>query len=736
MSWVTVIWSMLAAACLTLAAVHGLVWWWRRAARASLHFALAAVATAFLAATEIWMMRAETPEQFATALRWLHVPAWALIVALVGFVRLYLRAGRRWLAWTVGGVRTLSLILNFLTGPNLNYREITALRRIPFLGEPVSVGVGVPNPWMLVGQLSLVLLVVFAVDAALMVWRRGDRRQALMLGGGIVFFVSMATGQAILALWGIVPMPITASLFYMGIVAAMGFELSHDVLRAAEISDELRESEQRMTLAAEVANLGIWIRDLARNEVWASEKWRELFGFSPSERLEFADILQRLHPDDREAVGQTLANALERGGGYETEYRIVLPDDRVRWIAARGCVECNGGGKPVLVRGVSQDITARKQSEVALRESEARFRIVADTAPVLIWMSGTDKLCTFFNKGWLDFTGRTFEQELGNGWAEGVHREDFDRCLEIYVNSFDSREPFTMEYRLRRNDGEYRWVFDNGTPRFAADGAFLGYIGSCIDITAQKHAEQETLLLQKEIAHVGRVSMMGQLASALAHEINQPLGAILRNAEAAELFMQHESPDLDEIRAILADIRKDDQRAGTVIDRMRTLLKRHDLDTRTLDVGELVGDVAALVQSDAAERGVKLAVDAPGGLPFVRGDRVHLQQVLLNLILNGMDALNGARREDRRVSVTARRFDGAQTVEIAVSDTGHGIPADKLAHVFEPFFTTKPSGMGMGLPISRTIIEAHGGRLWVENNDGEGATFHFTLPIAEEAPPS
>ena len=257
--------------------------------------------------------------------------------------------------------------------------------------------------------------------------------------------------------------------------------------------------------------------------------------------------------------------------------------------------------------------------------------------------------------------------------------------------------------------------------------------GASRDCTQRKHAEQETLRLRQEIAHVSRVSMMGQLATSLAHEINQPLGAILRNAEAAELFMQHESPDLDEIRAILADIRKDDQRAGTVIDRMRALLKRHDLDTRPLDTGECVGDAAGLVQADAASRNVKLELEVPGDLPLVRGDRVHLQQVLLNLILNGMDALNGAAREDRRVTVSAR-FDGVKTVEFAVRDTGHGIPEDKLAHVFDPFFTTKPNGMGMGLAISRTIIEAHGGRLWAENGADGGAVFRFTLPVVEETP--
>jgi C4-dicarboxylate-specific signal transduction histidine kinase len=281
-------------------------------------------------------------------------------------------------------------------------------------------------------------------------------------------------------------------------------------------------------------------------------------------------------------------------------------------------------------------------------------------------------------------------------------------------------------------DGGMRWIASQGRVEFDAKGQPVLMRCASLDCTARKQAEQEMLLLRQEIAHVGRVSMMGQLASALAHELNQPLGAILRNAEAAELFMENESPDLDEIRAILADIRKDDQRAGSVIDRMRALLKRRDLETRPLGLGELVGDVASLARADAASRQVKLDVDVAGGLPLVRGDRVHLQQVLLNLVLNGMDALNGVSPQDRCVSVTAR-LDGTQTVEIAVSDTGHGIPADKLAHVFDPFFTTKPNGIGMGLPISRTIVEAHGGRLWAENNNGGGAAFRFTLPIAEEA---
>ncbi len=197
-------------------------------------------------------------------------------------------------------------------------------------------------------------------------------------------------------------------------------------------------------------------------------------------------------------------------------------------------------------------------------------------------------------------------------------------------------------------DGEMRWISSNGRVELDANGQPVRIRGASRDITANKQVEQETQLLRREVAHVSRVTMMGQLASALAHEINQPLGAILRNAEAAELFMQDASPDLDEIRAIVTDIRRDDQRAGAVIDRMRGLLKREALNTRALDVGELISDVTALVRVDAAARHVKLEADLPSDLPPVRGDRVHLQQVLLNLILNGMDALNGEPRGSTR----------------------------------------------------------------------------------------
>jgi PAS domain S-box-containing protein len=502
-----------------------------------------------------------------------------------------------------------------------------------------------------------------------------------------------------------------------------------------------------------------------------------------------------------------------------------------------------------LIGEVFVNALTRKLAEDRQRESEARFRIVADSAPVMIWMSGVDKLCTFFNKTWLDFTGRRLEQELGNGWAEGVHRADLQRCLQAYAEAFDARKPFVLQYRLRRNDGEYRWIADNGLPRFDTDGDFAGYIGSCTDFTERKqaeekfrlavetspnaillvdeqgrivmanpqteamfgysaeelggqsmeilvperfrgrhpayrqefhaspqtramgkgrelfarrkdgseveveialnpiHAQDEMLVLativdvterrranlemqtlRQELAHAGRVSMMGQLASSLAHELNQPLGAILRNAEAAELFLKKGNPDLDEVRAILVDIQKDDHRAGDVIDRMRGLLSRRKLERTPMNVRELVDEVLALIRPDAIHRRVHLSSEVPGNLGPVLVNRVHLQQVLLNLLLNAMDAMSETPQQERQLVVTAQQADG-QWIEVCVRDTGPGIPEARLPSLFEPFYTTKPQGLGIGLPISRTIIEAHGGKLWAENHPERGAMFRFTLPI-------
>lgn len=603
MNWVTIIWTMVSAACLTLAAMHLLVWFNRRTALANLFFSLSAVATAVLAGFELWMMHAETTGEAGLIIRWGHVSFWMVILFLVVFVQLYTRAGRLWLALAVCGLRTLSLILNFTFTPNLNFREITGLRHVQFFGESVSVAVGIPNPWMLVGQTSLVLFLIFLVDITITLWRRGERRSMVLLSSTMAFFVAASLGQFILGFWGVILTPLTPSLFFMGIVASMGIEMIRDTLRAAQLLDELNNKDKWLDLAADSAGVGLWLWDFKTNNIWATERARIIYGFSLNELISYEKFLAKLHPDDLSWVVQAGIKATQEGANFRHDYRIVMPDGNTRWLKVLANTILTPTGVPERMAGLSIDITEQKQILIELQ---------------------------------------------------------------------------------------------------------------------QKH---------DELTHLARVSTMGELASTLAHELNQPLGAILRNAEAAELFLQDQSPDLDELRAILADIRKDDRRACDVIDRMRAMMKQRSTKLSLIDLKSLVDTVILLIQPDADKRHVKLVLDIDSNLPPVYGDRVQLQQVLLNLLINALDALDDSLAEIPLVTVSARAV--VSTVEVAVRDNGAGIAPDQILRVFDPFFSSKLNGLGIGLSISRGIIEAHGGRLLAQNNANGGATFIISLGIAE-----
>jgi len=540
------------------------------------------------------------------------------------------------------------------------------------------------------------------------------------------------------------------------------------------------------------------------------------------------------------------------GGEYENEYRITRPDGSIRWMAGYGRVELDERGKPAFARGVSRDITKRKIAEEELRESDARFRTVADSAPVLIWMSGPEKLRTFFNKGWLDFTGRTMEQELGKGWTEGVHADDLDHCLEVYRNSFNARQPFTMEYRLRRNDGEYRWVLDNGTPRFASDGAFLGYIGSCIGITERKLAEEkfrlvldaapnamimvdsagvinfanapaatvfgyslseligrpiETLIPERfrdrhagyrkgfhsepssramgagrdlfgrrkdgsefpvevglnpihtteglsvlasvidisarkqaelehqrqnmELARVGRVAVMGELAASLAHEVNNPIGAIVTNASAAQRSIAAGKIGTEELTELLTDIVADGRRAGEVIQGIRNMVRKRKPRRALIQIGDTIRELLRIVHADAIGREIEVTAEVDSDTGQVWGDPVQILQVLLNLAINSFEAMTAVPPDARRLAIHAG-CDGSGDILVSMRDSGPGFPSGMVEQLFEPFFSTKAEGTGMGLAISRSIIEAHGGTLSGENCDNGGTCFTVHLPRAKE----
>ncbi len=361
---------------------------------------------------------------------------------------------------------------------------------------------------------------------------------------------------------------------------------------------------------------------------------------------------------------------------------------------------------------------------------DVRFCEVMNAAPVMIWVSGKDKGCVWFNQPWLTFTGRSMAQEVGNGWTEGVYRGDFDRCLKVYTSHFDARSAFRMHYRLRRHDGEYRWIDDTGVPRYAHDDTFLGFIGSCVDV--HEHLKTQTELRRRvlEIAKLNRQADAAAVAASIAHEINQPLAAMVARSEAGLLALASgKTLDANKLRQILKGIVSDGQRTGKIIRSIRSIFKNEPRIGTPLSVNELILDVLALIEPELQSHQITVQTTLNDALPQMLGDRVQLQQVILNLINNAIEAMNTV-ADDSRVLHLKTELEDAKNIRITVQDSGRGIDAEHIERIFDRFFSTKSQGMGMGLSICRSIVEAHGGHLWAEAGVHRGSVFLISLPTA------
>jgi signal transduction histidine kinase len=491
-SWVTVTWLLVASASLTLSVEH-LVIGVRRRHTANLAFVATGLSVVAIAGFELALMRAATPAGYGELVRWMHLPIFVLVVSLVLFVRTFFRAGRFGLAVAVVVTRTAALIVNFLHAPNLNFAEITRLRRVPFLGDTVSVAEGIPSRWSRLGELSSVLLLIFLLDAVATVWRRGERRRAVTVGGSVTFFVLLAAGHTALVHAGILSWPYVISLSFLGIVAAMAYELVLDVMRGDHLEAELRLQE-----------------------------------------------------------------------------------------------------------------------------------------------------------------------------------------------------------------------------------------------TARHAAEAENRLRDLELAHLSRVTLLGELSGAVAHELNQPLTAILSNAQAAARMMEQGTDTRGEVREILAEIIAEDKRAAEVIRNMRGLLRKGAVRAEPLDVEDVADEAVRLLHGDLISLGVAVSRDFASGLPRARGDRAQIVQVLMNLLTNACDAMAGTESGERRLHLGGRSENGS--VLLSVSDSGCGLANDS-DRLFEPFVTTKENGLGLGLAVCRTIVQAHGGRIWATPNAQRGSTFHLALPVSGNGAP-
>jgi PAS domain S-box-containing protein len=366
-----------------------------------------------------------------------------------------------------------------------------------------------------------------------------------------------------------------------------------------------------------------------------------------------------------------------------------------------------------------EDEVANRTAE--LRESESRFRSMADAAPVMIWASNPDKLCNFFNRGWLDFTGRSLEEELGNGWAEGVHPGDQEGCYAAYCSAFDARRSFQLEYRLRRADGEYRWILDNGVPRFVSGGTFAGYIGSCIDVTDFRHSHEKMLAAQK-------LESLGVMAAGVAHDFGNLLGSIFAEADLALSDMPPDAPGRESVERIsgVANYAREIVHllmtsAGSGVDVQ---------PAEQVDLSYLVEQMLRLMTITISKRAVvrtNLATD----LPPVMGSVAQIRQVVINLITNASEAL-GDNRGIITVATDRVAGTGGQYVRLKISDTGSGMSAETRARIFDQFFTTKSAGRGLGLAAVHGIVRAHKGEIDVVSSPGAGTTFVVLLPAAAE----
>lgn len=579
MSWITVIWSAAFGACLMLAVMHLLLWCrdWR--SWANFCFPIMVLGVIALGICELLMLRADSPQEYGEAGRWAHLSFGLCVAGGLGFVHFYFGTGRKGLLGAALVLRFLALVANFTTGANLHFEVIQSLQQTPFLGESVSiVGEWEANPWVRLGQLASLVQLVYIVDASVRLWRRGtpeSRRRAACVGGSFVFFIFVAVGHAGLAAAGVTHGPLLVSFPFFGMVLSISYELSREVQRAARLARDLETTEGRLRQAAEAGGLAFWEWDVRADRIWIPKESRLLFGADPTETLDFQRFLEFVHPEDRPGVTKAVERALAGPNLYSADYRVVLGDGTILWIAASGRVDRDGKGRAALLRGVSVDMTERKKA--GLEAAEQRM----------------------------------------------------------------------------------------------------------------------------ELAHLSRVSVVGELAGSLAHELNQPLAAMLSNSQVGLRSLKVDVPDLVEMEAILDDIVADAKRAGGIVHGMRALFKKDaSIELVPVDLNGVVKDILNLLHSEIVVQKVRVEFAVAGfPLPVLAG-RIEIQQILINLLLNSIDALRTHCDPSQSGSEGLVRISTSREANFAivrVSDNGPGIPNELAARLFEPFVSTKPGGLGLGL---------------------------------------
>jgi PAS domain S-box-containing protein len=511
-----------------------------------------------------------------------------------------------------------------------------------------------------------------------------------------------------------------------------------DIDDAKKAEDRLRRSEAYLSEAQRISHTGSYAYSpVTRQLLYWSEECYRIWGFDPVQGLPDREIAaRRIHPDDRERVYNEAQEARRQKRDYTLEFRIVLPDGTVKYLESNEHYVFSARGELVETMGTNVDITERKRAEEALRRGEAWLAQAQRLSHTGTWvMNGTTKRFLY----WSDESYRIWGFDPLQGlpsrddmWGR-IHPDDRERVWGEVQEALREQRDFLAEFRILLPDGTVKWLEANTHHEFSPLGALLEVVCTNIDVTERNRAQDERdklRQLESNLAHMNRVSTMGELAASLSHEILHPIATARNNARAGMRFLEMNPPNLDEAREALACVVRDADRAKDIIGRMRDHIKKAPPRKECFGLNEAINEMIVMVRSAIADNRVSVQTRLAEGALAIHGDRVQLQQVLLNLILNAVEAMGSVEAGARELLVSTEQ--DHTSVLVAVRDSGPGIDATRLGRVFEAFYTTKSGGTGMGLLICQSIIDAHGGKLWAEANKPRGAVFQFSLPATQE----
>lgn len=507
------------------------------------------------------------------------------------------------------------------------------------------------------------------------------------------------------------------------------FGTVQDVTDRKRAEEALEDSQERFALAARASSAGLWDINFQTARVHFAERFLQLLGFDVGALHESLEAWEeRIHPEDRPRWDAALARHLQARAPLSLEYRLRLRSGEHRWFHVNGQAVWDSLGQPRRLAGSITDIAGRKRAHEALRESEERFRTLSSSAPLGIFTADAAGLCTWVNPRYRAILGLGFDETLGVGWMRAVHPDDAAHVVEEWRRATAAAEPATFEFRVvRQTDHRILWCHAQIAPMHSEDGRTVGHVGSAQDVTERKDAEERARKDREALAHSSRLCTLGEMSATFAHEVNQPLTAIATAAGVLQYSGAASDPAAAAAVALIAD---QSRRAGDIIRRIRAYAHAAQPNLVALGAGKLLADALAMFNYESKLQGYEIRIEAAPAAR-IRADALQISQVVINLVRNAIDATAGLERARRVITVQAEVL-SESAVRVGVHDRGPGIPPDRLEAVFQPFFTTKSDGLGLGLAICRSIVEAHSGKLWAQPRAEGGASFLFTLPAAPE----